>query len=117
MDQTDQIKDRRDRRNKPENQNGRHLKKRDLTFKNLFFATTSPHFLVETNEMYEIDEINEMDQINQIFAYSFCIMEGGGILRNNSDGEKSLKSYLTNLTTSPRTGYMGYGGALIFGRM
>jgi hypothetical protein len=59
----------------------------------------SPHFLVETNEMYEIDEINEMDQINQIFAYSFCIMEGGGILRNNSDGEKFLKSYLTNLTT------------------
>ena len=77
MDQTDQIKDRRDRRNKPENQNGRHLKKRDLTFKNLFFATTSPHFLVETNEMNEIDEINKMDQINQIFGYSFCIMEGG----------------------------------------
>ena len=41
-----------------------------------------------------------MDQINQIFGYSFCIMEGGGILRNNSDGKKSLKSYLTNLTTS-----------------
>jgi len=53
--------------------------------------------------MYEIDEINEMDQINQIFAYSFCIMEGGGILRNNSDGEKFLKSNLTNLTTSPWT--------------
>jgi hypothetical protein len=28
-------------------------------------------------------------------------MEGGGILRNNSDGKKSLKSYLNNLTTSP----------------
>jgi len=39
-------------------------------------------------------------QINQIFGYSFCIMEGGGILGNNSDGKKSLKSYLTNLTTS-----------------
>jgi len=34
---------------------------------------------------------------------SFCIMEGRGIFRNNSDGEKSLKSYLTNLTTSPMT--------------
>ena len=53
------------------------------------------------NEIDEINEINEMDQINQIFGYSFCIMEGGGILRNNSDGEKFLKTYLTNLTTSP----------------
>jgi hypothetical protein len=44
MDQTDQIKDRRDRRNKPENQNGRHLKKRDLTFNKLLFAPTSPLF-------------------------------------------------------------------------
>jgi hypothetical protein len=34
---------------------------------------------------------------------SFCIMEGRGSLRNNSDGEKFFKSYLTNLTTSPMT--------------
>ena len=38
---------------------------------------------------------------------SFCIMEGGGNLRNNSDGGKSLKSYLTNLTTSPLMNQIG----------